>query len=90
MLTYGHGGPIREANQDGEAARRVRIDLSRFESIEPPTRGFSVRVSGGSITLARNPTCKLADPKIDPIKPIQLRSHLKEVHSTIGTYETDI
>ena len=30
------GGPIREANQDSEAARRVRIDLSRFESIEPP------------------------------------------------------
>ena len=29
------GGPIREANQDGEAARRVRIGLSRSESIEP-------------------------------------------------------
>jgi len=36
------GGPIREANQDSEAARRVWIGLSRSESIEPPTRGFSV------------------------------------------------
>ena len=36
------GGPIREANQDSEAARRVRIGLSRSESIDPPTRGFSV------------------------------------------------
>jgi hypothetical protein len=36
------GGPIREANQDSAAARRVRIGQSRFESIEPPTRGFSV------------------------------------------------
>ena len=46
------GGPIRKANQDGEAARRVRIDLSRFESIEAPTRGFSVRVSA---LLVRHP-----------------------------------
>jgi len=29
------GGPIREANQDSAAARRVRIGQSRFESIEP-------------------------------------------------------
>jgi len=36
------GGPIREANQDGEVARKVRIDPSRSESIEPPTREFSV------------------------------------------------
>jgi len=36
------GGPIRKANQDSEAARRVKIGLSRSESIEPPTRGFSV------------------------------------------------
>ncbi len=36
------GGPIRKANQDSAAARRVRIGLSRSESIEPPTRGFSV------------------------------------------------
>ena len=28
------GGPIREANQDSEAARRVRIGLSRFESMD--------------------------------------------------------
>ena len=29
------GGPIREANQDSAAARRVRIGPSRSESIEP-------------------------------------------------------
>jgi hypothetical protein len=29
------GGPIRKANQDSEAARRVRIGFSRSESIEP-------------------------------------------------------
>jgi len=28
------GGPIREANQDSEAARRVKIGLSRSESTE--------------------------------------------------------
>ena len=33
--------PIREANQDSEAARRVRIGVGRSESIELPTRGFS-------------------------------------------------
>ena len=35
-------GPIREANQDSEAARRARIGVRRSESIEPSTRGFSV------------------------------------------------
>ncbi len=40
--------------------------------------------------IQTRPTCKLADPKIDHIKPIQLCSHLNEVHTTIGTYETDI
>jgi hypothetical protein len=56
------GGPIREANQDSEAARRVRIALRRFESIETPTREFSVaiwialgfiyqRVTGASVAL---------------------------------------
>ncbi len=40
------GGPIREANQDSEAARRVLIGLSRSESIEPPTRGFSTQKVG--------------------------------------------
>jgi len=28
------GGPIREANQDSKAARRVRIGLSRSESMD--------------------------------------------------------
>ena len=37
------GRPIREANQDSEAARRVRVGLRRSESIEPPIRKFSVR-----------------------------------------------
>ena len=34
-LVVARGGPIRAANQDSEAARRVRIGLSRSESIEP-------------------------------------------------------
>jgi len=43
------GGPIRAANQDSEAASLVRIGLCRIESIEPPTRGFSVasRIASG-------------------------------------------
>ena len=36
-------GPIREANQDSAAARRVRIGQCRSESIKPSTRGFSIR-----------------------------------------------
>jgi len=42
IFVVASGGPIGEANQDSEAARRVTIGLSRSESIEPPTRGFSV------------------------------------------------
>ena len=33
--------PIRKANRDSEAAPRVKIGMSRSESIELPTRGFS-------------------------------------------------
>jgi len=36
-------GPIREVNQDSATARRVRIGPGRSESIEPSTRGSSVR-----------------------------------------------
>ena len=36
------GRPIREANQDSEAAGRARIGLSRFAVNQPLTRGFSV------------------------------------------------
>jgi len=43
--------PIREANQDSEAARRVRIGISRSESIELPTRGFSGPVKSISYLL---------------------------------------
>jgi len=35
LFLVARGGPIREANQDSDAARRVRIGLSRSESIEP-------------------------------------------------------
>jgi len=40
MKLVARGGPIREANQDSAAARRVRIGLSRSESIEPSTESL--------------------------------------------------
>ena len=36
-------GQIREANQDSAAARRARIGPHRSESIEPSTRGLTIR-----------------------------------------------
>ena len=36
-------GPIRAANQDSAAARRARIGPGRSESIEPSTRGLTIR-----------------------------------------------
>ena len=66
MVTRGR--PIREANQDSEAARRVRIGLSRSESIELPTRGFSVfsyvRLLSSRLIQTGYPTGKRNKPSV--------------------------
>jgi ribosome-interacting GTPase 1 len=45
----GQGQSDSNASHDAEGARRARIDRSRFESIEPPTRGFSERGGMGTV-----------------------------------------
>jgi hypothetical protein len=45
------GGAVRGANYDAEGARRVRIDLSRFESMERYLRQLALRTSFGAERL---------------------------------------
>ena len=40
-----------KTDECNESARRARTGLNRFESIEPPTRGFSERHVFGSISI---------------------------------------